>query len=104
LRFRCDLRAIPAFPTRRSSDLGFLGLGMLLAFTPCVFPMYPILAATLSREGESLTAGRGFALSLTYVLALAAAFSLFGVVAAWRSEEHTSEIQSREKLVCRLLL
>src|SRR5690606_13067945 len=83
---------------------GFLGLGVLLAFTPCVFPMYPILAATLSREGESLSAGRGFVLSSTYVLSLAAAFSLFGVVAAWRSEEHTSEIQSREKLVCRLLL
>src|SRR6266511_5641127 len=26
------------------------------------------------------------------------------VVRAWRSEEHTSELQSRENLVCRLLL
>ena len=73
---------------------GFLGLGMLLAFTPCVFPMYPILAATLSREGESLTAGRGFALSLTYVLALAAAFSLFGVVAAWWGQSFQIALQS----------
>ncbi|CAD7032921.1 protein-disulfide reductase DsbD [Pseudorhizobium halotolerans] len=73
---------------------GFLGLGMLLAFTPCVFPMYPILAANLSREGESLTAGRGFALSLTYVLALAAAFSLFGVVAAWWGQSFQIALQS----------
>nr|CAD6596877.1 protein-disulfide reductase DsbD [Rhizobium sp. Khangiran2] len=73
---------------------GFLGLGVLLAFTPCVFPMYPILAATLSREGESLTAGRGFALSLTYVLALATAFSLFGVVAAWWGQSFQIALQS----------
>ncbi|MCC2613843.1 protein-disulfide reductase DsbD [Neorhizobium petrolearium] len=73
---------------------GFLGLGVLLAFTPCVFPMYPILAATLSREGESLSAGRGFALSLTYVLSLAAAFSLFGVVAAWWGQSFQVALQS----------
>src|SRR5690606_23624313 len=27
-----------------------------------------------------------------------------GIVVEWRSEEHTSELQSRENLVCRLLL
>lgn len=74
--------------------VGFLGLGVLLAFTPCVFPMYPILAATLSREGESLSTGRGFALSSTYVLALAAAFSLFGVVAAWWGQSFQIALQS----------
>ena len=73
---------------------GFLGLGMLLAFTPCVFPMYPILAATLSREGESLSAGRGFVLSSTYVLSLAAAFSLFGVIAAWWGQSFQIALQS----------
>ena len=30
----------------------FLAFGLLLAFTPCVLPMYPILSATLAREGE----------------------------------------------------
>src|SRR5436309_9750629 len=30
--------------------------------------------------------------------------SMFGASLAMRSEEHTSELQSREKLVCRLLL
>lgn len=73
---------------------GFMGLGVLLAFTPCVFPMYPILAATLSREGESLSAGRGFVLSSTYVLSLAAAFSLFGVVAAWWGQSFQIALQS----------
>lgn len=73
---------------------GFLGLGVLLAFTPCVFPMYPILAATLAREGESLSAGRGFVLSSTYVLSLAAAFSLFGVIAAWWGQSFQIALQS----------
>lgn len=74
--------------------VGFVGLGVLLAFTPCVFPMYPILAATLSREGERLSAGRGFVMSLTYVLSLAAAFSLFGVVAAWWGQSFQATLQS----------
>jgi thiol:disulfide interchange protein DsbD len=73
---------------------GFLGLGLLLAFTPCVFPMYPILAAALSREGETLSAKRGFAVSLVYVLSLAAAFSLFGVAAAWWGQGFQVALQS----------
>ncbi|WP_244658858.1 protein-disulfide reductase DsbD [Ciceribacter thiooxidans] len=73
---------------------GFLGFGVLLAFTPCVFPMYPILAATLAREGERLSAGRGFALSSSYVVALAAAFSILGVTAAWSGQNFQAALQS----------
>lgn len=62
--------------------IGFLGLGLLLAFTPCVLPIYPILAASLQRSGEALTARRGFVLSAAYVIALALAFALFGIIAA----------------------
>lgn len=60
----------------------FLVFGILLAFTPCVLPMYPILAATLAGAGERLTMGRGLALSLVYVLAMACAFALLGIGAA----------------------
>ncbi|MBB6486822.1 protein-disulfide reductase DsbD [Rhizobium lusitanum] len=73
----------------------FVGLGMLLAFTPCVFPMYPILAATLGRQGTSLSPERGFFLSVVYVVALAAAFSLFGVLAAWLGQSFQIALQSR---------
>ncbi len=72
----------------------FLGLGMLLAFTPCVFPMYPILAATLAREGDRLTARRGFALSLTYGLGLATAFGMLGLLAAWSGQNLQFALQS----------
>lgn len=73
---------------------GFLGFGVLLAFTPCVFPMYPIVAAMLAREGENLTALRGFTLSLAYVLALACAFGLLGMVAAWSGQNLQVALQS----------
>ncbi|OAH31490.1 thiol:disulfide interchange protein [Methylorubrum populi] len=61
----------------------FLGLGLLLAFTPCVLPMVPVLAGMLARSGERLSAWRGFVLSGTYVLAMALAYGTLGVAAAW---------------------
>src|SRR5699024_5511586 len=53
----------------------------LLAFTPCVFPMVPILSGLIAGEGERMTTGRAFRLSLVYVLAMALVYTLFGVVA-----------------------
>ncbi len=73
---------------------GFLGFGLLLAFTPCVFPMYPIVAAMLTREGKGLTAGRGFVLASAYVLALASAFGLLGIAAAWSGQNLQIVLQS----------
>ena len=72
----------------------FLAFGLLLAFTPCVLPMYPILSATLAREGEALTARRGFVLSSAYVLAMAAAFGLLGIFAAWSGQNLQMVLQS----------
>lgn len=72
----------------------FFGLGILLAFTPCVFPMYPILAATLAQQREKLSAKRGLALSLAYVVALAFAFGLLGVAAAWSGQNLQLALQS----------
>ncbi|WP_210289723.1 protein-disulfide reductase DsbD [Rhodoligotrophos ferricapiens] len=72
----------------------FLMFGVLLAFTPCVFPMYPILAGAIARQGDSVTAVRGFNLSLAYVLAMATAFGLLGVVAAWSGQNLQMALQS----------
>ncbi|MGE6784853.1 protein-disulfide reductase DsbD [Ensifer adhaerens] len=73
---------------------GFLGFGLLLSFTPCVFPMYPIVAAMLTREGEWLTAGRGFMLASAYVLALASTFGFLGIAAAWSGQNLQIVLQS----------
>ncbi|TXH85550.1 MAG: protein-disulfide reductase DsbD [Rhizobium sp.] len=72
----------------------FLGFGALLAFTPCVFPLYPILAAALAREGERLDARRGFLLSASYAIGLATAFAIFGAAAAWTGENLQIVLQS----------
>jgi thiol:disulfide interchange protein DsbD len=61
--------------------LSFFGLGLLLTFTPCVLPLIPILSTIIVGQGEGLTTRRAFALSLTYVLAMAATYTAAGVLA-----------------------
>jgi len=61
--------------------LTFFGLGLLLAFTPCVFPMIPILSGIIIGQGEKISTGRAFSLSLAYVLAMAATYTVAGVLA-----------------------
>ena len=72
----------------------FTLFGALLAFTPCVFPMYPILAGALTREGDRLTPARGFRLSAVYVLGLASAFGLLGAIAGWSGQNFQLVLQS----------
>ncbi|CAK0751364.1 Thiol:disulfide interchange protein DsbD [Gammaproteobacteria bacterium] len=59
----------------------FFGIGLLLAFTPCVFPMIPILSSIIVGQGKDITTARAFSLSLVYVLAMAATYTVAGVVA-----------------------
>lgn len=59
----------------------FLGLGFLLAFTPCVLPMVPILSGIIVGQKERVTAPHAFALSLTYVVAMAITYALAGIAA-----------------------
>ncbi len=61
--------------------LSFFGFGLLLTFTPCVFPMIPILSSIIVGQGKRITTGRAFTLSLTYVLAMAATYTVAGVIA-----------------------
>ena len=61
--------------------LTFFGLGVLLAFTPCMFPMIPILSGIIVGQGMGLSTRRAFSLSLTYVLAMALAYTVAGVLA-----------------------
>lgn len=55
--------------------------GLLLAFTPCVFPMIPILSGIIAGAGTP-SAGRGFSLSLAYVLGVAGPYTLAGMLVA----------------------
>ncbi len=60
---------------------GFFGIGLLLAFTPCVFPMFPILSGIIAKRGEHITKTRGFVLSLAYVMGMAITYAAAGVAA-----------------------
>ena len=55
----------------------FFGFGLLLGFTPCIFPMIPILSSILVADGR---AGRfrGFSLALAYVTASALTWAAAG--------------------------
>lgn len=62
--------------------LMFIGLGLLLSFTPCVLPMVPILTAIIVGQ-KQVSLPRAFALSLTYVLGMALTYAAAGILAAW---------------------
>ena len=61
--------------------LSFFGFGLLLAFTPCTFPMIPILSGIIVGHGHHVSHARAFMLSLAYVLGMAVTYALAGVAA-----------------------
>lgn len=60
----------------------FSALGVGLAFTPCVFPMIPILSSIIVGQGN-ITTRRAFVMSLTYVVAMALAYASAGVLVGY---------------------
>lgn len=61
----------------------FFGFGLLLSFTPCVFPMIPILSSIIVKasQNENMSAKKGFFMSLVYVLAMSMAYTIAGIIA-----------------------
>ena len=74
----------------------FFGFGLLLALTPCVFPMIPILSGIIAGQNNvaKLTKTRGFLLSLAYVLGMAITYALVGVAAALSGTLLTAALQN----------
>lgn len=60
---------------------GFFGFGLLLSFTPCVFPMIPILSGIIVGQGAHPSRSHAFNLSLAYTLGMAITYALAGVAA-----------------------
>jgi len=59
--------------------LAFTGFGLLLSFTPCVFPMVPILAGVIAGDRRATGSGRATLLSTLFVLAMALTYAAVGV-------------------------
>jgi thiol:disulfide interchange protein DsbD len=66
---------------------GFYVAGLLLAFTPCVLPMVPILSGIIAGGGHQVTTRRAFALSLSYVLGMALTYTAAGIIGAAMGRE-----------------
>ncbi len=58
----------------------FFLAGLLLTFTPCVFPMIPILSGIIAGQGDNITTRKAFTLSLVYVLAMASTYAAAGAI------------------------
>lgn len=71
----------------------FLVLGIGLAFTPCVFPMYPILSGIVLGQGQKNSLSRAFWLSLIYVQGMALTYSLLGLVVASAGMQFQAALQ-----------
>src|SRR5690606_41426714 len=91
-----DHRALCSFPTRRSSDLSLPARGPT-CIRPSPVPLAPCVAPSMAAPMKWPLKCRSATRPLTKPKRTSAA-------ASRRSEEHTSELQSRENLVCRLLL
>jgi len=73
---------------------GFVLFGLLLAFTPCVLPMIPILSGIIAGHGRHLNKRRAFFLSLSYVLGMAVVYAVAGVAAAFSGSLLAAALQN----------
>jgi len=75
----------------------FFILGMLLALTPCIFPMIPILSSIIISQqtsGEKSSASKGFFISLIYVLSMAVTYTTVGLIAGVFGADIQSSMQN----------
>ena len=72
----------------------FFGAGLLLALTPCVFPMIPILSGLIVGRGHKITKTHAFILSLSYVLGMAITYAAAGVAAGLSGDLISNALQT----------
>ncbi len=72
----------------------FFGFGLLLAFTPCVFPMLPILSSIIIGHGSRLSTLKAFSLSFVYVLASAFTYAIAGAIAGLAGNRWQNALQN----------
>lgn len=72
----------------------FFGAGLLLAFTPCIFPMIPILSGIIVGQGHKITQKHAFILSLAYVLGMAITYAIAGVAAGLSGDLISNAMQT----------
>ena len=74
--------------------ISFFGFGLLLALTPCVFPMIPILSGIIVGHGHAVSRMRAFVLSAAYVLGMALTYAALGVAAGYSGTLLSAALQN----------
>tara|TARA_B100000029_G_scaffold484377_1_gene536514 strand:+ start:4839 stop:6617 length:1779 start_codon:yes stop_codon:yes gene_type:complete len=72
----------------------FLLAGILLAFTPCVFPMIPILTGLIIGQGKNISVKKSFLLTLTYVISMSITYAILGIIIAFFGSNIQASIQN----------
>ena len=77
----------------------FFLAGIGLTFTPCVFPMIPILSSIIAGQGSSITTSKAFSLSLVYVLSMAATYAVAGAIVGYYGAEFNIQIWFQDPVI-----
>ena len=86
------------------SPLWALLIGIGVAFTPCVLPMYPLISGIILGGNRQLSGGRLLALSMVYVQGMALTYTLLGVVVAAAGLRFQAALQHSYVLITLSLL
>lgn len=74
--------------------LGFFTAGLLLSFTPCVFPMIPILSSIIIGKNAHHSRFHAFNLSLAYTLGMCVTYTLAGIAAGLSGQMLSNTLQT----------
>ncbi len=77
----------------------FFLAGLLLTFTPCVFPMIPILSGIIAGQGDNITTKKAFVLSLVYVLAMASTYAIAGFIVGTFGAEYNIQAWMQDPVI-----
>ncbi len=77
----------------------FFLAGLLLTFTPCVFPMIPIISGIIAGQGDNITTKKAFILSLVYVLAMASTYAVAGFVVGRFGAEYNIQAWMQDPVI-----
>ena len=81
------------------SILLFYLAGLGLTFTPCVFPMIPILSSIIAGQGDNITTTKAFSLSLVYVLSMAVTYAIVGAIVGYYGAEFNIQVWFQDPVI-----
>ena len=71
----------------------FFGFGLLIAFTPCILPMLPILYAMIIGGDKRVSLYRTITLAASYILGMALCYGAAGIAVGYAGKSMQAELQ-----------